>query len=573
MGKKRKQKLILKVIFIALAALALVCIILTAFAGIQIKKSYHTLYEEELKISCIQLRDELDDSHRGDWTTARYSPVFKGGTDITADLQEILDHLHEQTGLEYTLFIGKTRAVTTLVDVKTGERIVGTDASEKVIKKCLEGGEEFYADKLTINNLSHSAYYVPLYQGNGDIAGMVFAGRPSADATKAVTGSVSIMIILAVIIAGVIAVFGIMIANKTSKKMSLLAGTLHELASGNLNVEFDNSLIKRPDELGAIAESCKTLKDKLSGVISETMKMTSDLHESSENLNTSAEQASSASSQVTNAIDDISKGAISQAESIETATTDTSKIGDNIDEISERVKELDSAAEGMKKSCDNAMQAMEKLIVQNNNVTESVNEISRTIDSTNDSAKAIDTFSQAITDIASQTNLLSLNASIEAARAGEAGRGFAVVADEIRALADQSKESADKIKDIVNKLLNDSEASVSVMQKLNENFHEQSTHLDTTRNDMVDMMDNVRNVSDSSSLISNRVAELDKAKENLLSIIADLSAISEENAASAEETNASMEELNATFTLISNSADDLRKLAVTLNETISYFKV
>ena len=111
------------------------------------------------------------------------------------------------------------------------------------------------------------------------------------------------------------------------------------------------------------------------------------------------------------------------------------------------------------------------------------------------------------------------------------------------------------------------------MQKLNENFHEQSAHLDTTRNDMVDMMDNVRNVSDSSSLISNRVAELDKAKENLLSIIADLSAISEENAASAEETNASMEELNATFTLISNSADDLRKLAVTLNETISYFKV
>ena len=74
--------------------------------------------------------------------------------------------------------------------------------------------------------------------------------------------------------------------------MSLLAGTLQELASGNLNVEFDNSLIKRPDELGAIAESCKTLKDKLSGVISETMKMTSDLHESSENLNTSAEQAS-----------------------------------------------------------------------------------------------------------------------------------------------------------------------------------------------------------------------------------------------------------------------------------------
>ncbi|MCR5210316.1 MAG: methyl-accepting chemotaxis protein [Lachnospiraceae bacterium] len=573
MGKKRKQKLILKVIFIALAALALVCTILTVFSGIQIKKSYHTMYEEELRISCIQLRDELDDAHKGDWTTARYFPVSKGGTDISAELQEMLDYLHGQTGLEYTLFIGKTRAVTTLVDAKTGERIVGTDASEKVIKQCLEGGEEFYADKLTINNLSYGAYYVPLYQGNGDIAGMVFAGRPSSDATKAVTANVSIMVILAVIVAGTICIFGIMIANKTSRKMSSLADTLHELATGNLNAALDPSLIKRSDELGAIAESCETLKEKLSDIITDTMKMATDLHQSSEDLNSSAEQASTASGQVTNAIDDISKGAVSQAESIETATTDTSKIGDNIDEISERVKELDSAAEGMKKSCDNAMQAMEKLIVQNNNVTESVKEISRTIDSTNESAKSIDSFSQAITDIATQTNLLSLNASIEAARAGEAGRGFAVVADEIRALADQSKGSADKIKDIVDKLLSDSEASVSVMQKLNENFHEQSSHLDNTKNDMVDMMNNVNNVSDSSSLISKRVAELDKAKEDLLSIIADLSAISEENAASAEETNASMEELNATFTLISNSADELRKLAVTLNETISYFKV
>ncbi|MCR5013017.1 MAG: methyl-accepting chemotaxis protein, partial [Lachnospiraceae bacterium] len=153
------------------------------------------------------------------------------------------------------------------------------------------------------------------------------------------------------------------------------------------------------------------------------------------------------------------------------------------------------------------------------------------------------------------------------------GRGFAVVADEIRALADQSKESADQIKNIVSKLLEDSEASVSVMQELNENFSRQSSQLDTTQSDMQDMMHNVDAVSSSSKMIRDRVAELDRAKESLLNIISDLSAISEENAASTEETNASMEELNATFSLINNDAAELRELADQLAEIISYFKI
>ncbi|MCR5556124.1 MAG: hypothetical protein K6F75_01010 [Butyrivibrio sp.] len=136
------------------------------------------------------------------------------------------------------------------------------------------------------------------------------------------------------------------------------------------------------------------------------------------------------------------------------------------------------------------MDALNRLIDQSDEVKASVHDIGDTINSTNDSAKEISKFSQAITEIASQTNLLSLNASIEAARAGDAGKSFTVVATEIGQLAVQSSNSADEIKKIVE-------------------------------------------------------------------IIADLSAISEENAASSEETNASMQELNATFAIITESAGKL----------------
>ena len=206
-------------------------------------------------------------------------------------------------------------------------------------------------------------------------------------------------------------------------------------------------------------------------------------------------------------------------------------------------------------------------------MTLSVEGIGDSIVSTNESVKMISEFTQAITDIAAQTNLLSLNASIEAARAGEAGRGFAVVADEIRQLADQSGTSADKIRGIVDKLLANSEASVRELKKLNDSFAVQAKQLDSTKSDMEVMSSNVSNVSATSGNISGRVATLTDAKNALTEIVSDLSAISEENAASTEQTNASMEELNATFTIISDSASKLQRLAKELEDNISFFKL
>ncbi len=573
MTKKRNRKLISKVIYIALSALILVVTILTIIGAVQINKAYYTGYESELKNATIQLKSEVCHLEDGaDWDSSSYEVIKKGGADVTGEIQEIIDSLHKDTGVDFTIFIGDTRAVTSLIKKGTNERIVGTKASDVVIAQCLNGGNDYFGKNLTINEEKYVVYYIPLRNSDDSIVGMVFAGIPSKSAGHAVINSILLMVISSVVITGLIFAGGMYVANKTSERMNKLAEQLIELANGNLSITVDPALIARMDELGSISESTQILKDKLNETMHQITGMVGNLNSSSDELSTSSDQASEASSQVTTAIDEISKGAVSQAESIETATTDTANIGDNIDEITKRVKELDTAATGMKKSCDNAMHAMTNLITQNTNVTESVKEIGQTIESTNQSAKSIDTFSQAITDIATQTNLLSLNASIEAARAGEAGRGFAVVADEIRALADQSKESADKIKDIVGQLLADSDASVAVMQKLNENFSEQSTQLDATKQDMHDMMENVNNVSESSELISIRVAELDKAKESLLSIISDLSAISEENAASTEETNASMEELNATFNILNSDAAQLKELAEKLNDTISFFK-
>ncbi|MBR3306557.1 MAG: methyl-accepting chemotaxis protein [Lachnospiraceae bacterium] len=374
-----------------------------------------------------------------------------------------------------------------------------------------------------------------------------------------------LMVVLTVIVVLVIRGIRLGIKNVTEN--------LDELAMGNLTLSFpDDSQIGR-DDIGHITRSAKQLTAKLRDIMSQSRDMSEEVTATSTDLADSASQSSQASEQVTDAVTEISKGAVSQAESVENAVSDTDEIGKNIENISGAVSEMDRYAEEMKEACDKAMNALDKLIRQSEEVTASVKDIGDTINSTNDSAKSISEFTQAITDIATQTNLLSLNASIEAARAGDAGRGFAVVADEIRQLADQSSDSADKIKSIVEKLLADSASSVSVLEKLNESFSVQAEQLDSTKSNMESMSGNVASVKNTSSTISKQVSSLNDAKNGLMEIISDLSAISEENAASTEETNASMEELNATFTIISESAGKLQGLAEELKSNISYFRV
>ena len=570
MKVERKKKLIFKIILIALVAIILVSVSLVLIGAIEIKSAYFSMVNEELKIASIQMEEEVDVTYDGDWIGTDYTEVYKGEQLINDEYTAMLDLAHASTGVDYTLFFGKTRAVTTLKD-SSGQRIVGTDASGEVVTKVLTNGQHYYSDNLTINGKKYCAYYVPIKNSDGSIIGMMFAGRPVDDVTQKVLRAVIIMAIVAAAIVGLILVLGCVVANKTSKKMSAIAGQLEKVAGGDLSVRADETLLSRKDELGKIAEALNLLTDKLGAVISETKSMSFNIGNAGSELSSSSNNASQASIQISSAVDDISKGAVNQADSVQTASNNTSDIGEDIDEISSHVKELDNAANEMKKSCDNAMMAMESLIDSNNNVTLSVQEIGRTIQSTNESAKAIDQFSQAITDIASQTNLLSLNASIEAARAGEAGQGFAVVADEIRKLADQSKESADQIKEIVVRLLADAEASVDVMKKLDANCEEQSQHLQSTKGDMQDMLNSVSSVSESTEVISQRITRLDDEKNSLIEIVTDLSAISQENAASTQETNASMEELSATFSIINQSAEDLQHDAEKLKELISYF--
>ena len=202
--------------------------------------------------------------------------------------------------------------------------------------------------------------------------------------------------------------------------------------------------------------------------------------------------------------------------------------------------------------------------------SEIVNEASNvTVQSTNELTKKImevESITSAILSISSQTNLLALNASIEAARAGEAGRGFAVVADEIRQLSEQTKDSVNRITDIIN-VLNDyaKDANHSVEETISS-VEKQAEMIDTSQEKFNLISDEVISLAKIVGRTDNVMKEIFKDTNIISENIAQLSATSEEVAASSTEGLSTAQEAV-------RSMDEVRSILASLNEIANDLKV
>ena len=381
--------------------------------------------------------------------------------------------------------------------------------------------------------------------------------------------SVFIMTAIALMVAFVI--ITLILSRRIAAPLKRLDEFTKGLANGELDANIETTA--QVKEISSIIDSANILKSTMKRVLSNIHTTMEELDQNMIGVDDSIGACSNAISGVATTVDGISASAVSMAESVQTTASNMVMVGNNITDIQPAVGQAKENADEVCEISTEVRENLDKLIEANKNTIQISQEVAKGIAESNEAVETINMATDVITSIASQTNLLSLNASIEAARAGEQGKGFAVVASEIKTLAEQSTESAQEIRNIITNLVQKFGVSTELVEKIQESVTIEGDVLDGVQESFNKVTHSVDQTSENINDIYGKTNELSTAKDNVLTEVSNLSAISQENAASCEETTSVIENINDTIEKISSSSKDTIHISKNLEQEVNYFNV
>lgn len=465
----------------------------------------------------------------------------------------------KEQDIDITVFVGDTRAVSSI------EGVVGTKASDEVIKQTLQNKQIYFSDNANVNGQPYYGYYIPTE------GGMLFAGKPQAEVQESINGlmtAIFVFALIAVVIAGIIAFF---ISGQIAKLIINVSKTVHSVADGDLTCEVED--VKGRDEVIAMNNSVKSMIGNLRDVLSKTLNVSQDVLNSSEDLRDTSTSTLHACEEIAKAIEDVAQNNTSQAGIASDITAGIGVMQEKTSDIVASVSSIEDCAASLIENC-NDMRVKITATQQNSSMmSESVISIKDKIDETNKVIAKMSEILAGIEDIASQTKLLSLNASIEAARAGEFGKGFSVVADNIRTLSENTGSELVSIKEIISNIVSDFKECADSIDIAVKNNEESSKSISEVISSFEAVDSAIQDTTHQVDLISAAVGETNEQLSSLSGDIMTLGEVSESNAAASQQVNASVEELTALMGTVDDNTSTLAHEADTLKEALAIFKL
>lgn len=412
----------------------------------------------------------------------------------------------------------------------------------------------------------HAAYYV----GEEQHYVAVF----TADDREILTNTkrnLNIMVISAGVLILFFSALAFIVSKLIVKPLKKMVKVIEALSKGNTDVNTDVRTVVTEsrnirdsatdfkgalrEALGAVKNASLVLKDSIDDVRAKTVDNTDKVN------------------QINTAISEISQTSQNVAQNAQDITEQTITLSDKIDILFKNVAELDKSAGLIKTNNENAAAQMSIVMAAAQSSVDAVDGIAEKIQETNLAIDEISKCVSVIEEISSQTNLLSLNASIEAARAGEAGKGFAVVAEEIRHLSDSTAESAQEIKQIIEKVVKLSEVTVDYANKVVRTTEEEQQNISDTQQQFAILSDAVTNSLDNIYDIKNVTDILENIKSHLVTATSNLGAIAEELGASAQEASANCHTVAQTCNDTELSTRMMQKADKDMMDDIEFFKL
>lgn len=561
-----------------IAPIVIFCAVIITVSSLQITKSMKSIVHNDLYAMAQAVQEIIKDGNgmKDMYTVDEEGNLWNGDklNISSADSMLGFDTIKRNTDIDITIFYGDTRRATTVVG-DAGTRQVGTQASAEVVAAVLQGGQTLFAENVDVVGKPYFACYIPLYNGadKKTPVGMIFTGMPQSDVERDISAILITVVTVGIFLTVVCSVIGIVVVNSMIRRIRHGAEIVEAVAEGNLTVTVHEKELRVRDEVGDIDRAIANLQKRLSDIVSDIHEMCKNVNSASQSLSGHAEMSSSHLSQIDTAVNEIAQGAGTQAEETQETTENVIVMGDMIEKNNSQIENLNVNAEEMTKAGDSAIDTLKELETINGKTKNAIDVIYEQTNTTNESAMKIREAINLITDIAEETNLLSLNASIEAARAGEQGRGFAVVAGQIQKLAEQSNESARKIEAIVASLIEDSDKAVETMNEVRQIMEEQSEKVDKTSSMFRQLKTGIDQSVNAVDVIAESTKEIDKTRVSVVDSCQSLTSIAEENAASTEETSAAVSELTGLMEKITSDSRSLKQIAEDLYEEFQFFKI
>lgn len=567
----RNLKLQYKMLILAIIPVLVMGIVAILISNTVVKNKLLDDAKQKLKATSNAVLAAYD-QNAGDYFVNATGDVWKGAYNVSLSTP-FIDDIAAKTGIEVTFFYNDTRLVTSLKDAD-GKRILGSKAGDFLVENVLQDGNEVFTNRVLVDGTFYFGYYVPVHQNNSDeIIGMVFAGMPVKE-IYASLNLITMIFTVAIVVILVIAVFGCLLVSRgIAKSIRSSMDVVKQISEGNLNVEIEQSMLDRKDEAGALSCNTQTLIDSLSAMIGKISNNTMTLNASSEEMNAAAGQAGNAVGNINDDLHNMLTGAVEQTGNAQNIKNSIHNMNIHLEKTLGEVDHLSDETKAMLDARNDVDKSLNQLDASNQDVMTEVENIQKQTQQNNESVEKIIAAVSYISDIADQTNLLSLNASIEAARAGETGKGFAVVAEEIGKLANQSNEASTEISELVNLLSYNSNQTMDIMDSVQDAMNGQTKKLVETANIFKQLQEHVSHVADGVDVIRDATIQLGKETDEIGKDIKNLSDIAQRNEDTVKGTISFSDEVLGTVNSVTEMSTEVSSSANDMAGVVSHFRM
>ncbi len=567
----RNLKLQYKMLILAIIPVLVMGIVAILISNTVVKNKLLDDAKQKLKATSNAVLAAYD-QNAGDYFVNATGDVWKGAYNVSLSTP-FIDDIAAKTGIEVTFFYNDTRLVTSLKDAD-GKRILGSKAGDFLVENVLKDGNEVFTNRVLVDGIFYFGYYVPVHQNNSDeIIGMVFAGMPVKE-IYASLNLITMIFTVAIVVILVIAVIGCLLVSRgIAKSIRSSMDVVKQISEGNLNVEIEQSMLDRKDEVGALSCNTQTLIDNLSAMIGKISNNTMTLNASSEEMNAAAGQAGNAVGNINDDLHNMLTGAVEQTGNAQNIKNSIHNMNIHLEKTLGEVDHLSDETKAMLDARNDVDKSLNQLDASNQDVMTEVENIQKQTQQNNESVEKIIAAVSYISDIADQTNLLSLNASIEAARAGETGKGFAVVAEEIGKLANQSNEASTEISELVNLLSYNSSQTMDIMDNVQDAMNDQTKKLVETANIFKQLQEHVSHVADGVDVIRDATVQLGKETDEIGKDIKNLSDIAQRNEDTVKGTISFSDEVLGTVNSVTEMSTEVSSSANDMAGVVSHFRM